>query len=227
MIATTTPHSASARRSGQRHELAGQRHELAVQLYALISAGHDGLAFNVDARGPGLIVRGRMASVGRFGPAGGAPPWQRARELRDGVERDRRFNAWVLEQHVIGRYSVAPAAPGWVQWVCVDIDAHRGRVSPSSSRDCARGACLGRVARARLLGERHPLLLRSPGSGYHVWLPLTRGATSSNPEHTWPAAVARAWVERHLVAAGSSCGPAISRSTRRGAVCARRVGAGW
>jgi hypothetical protein len=198
MTTTSNLYSSSATRCSD------QRHELAVQLYALISSGHDGLAFNVDARGPGLIVRGpngerRAVRIG----GEGAPPWQRARELRDGVERDRRFNPWVLEQHVIGRYSVAPAAPGWVQWVCIDIDAHRRAGESELVARLRARRMLGRVWRA--LGcsaERHPLLLRSPGGGYHVWLPLTRGATSTNPEHTWPAAVARAWVERHLVAAG-------------------------
>jgi hypothetical protein len=57
--------------------------------------------------------------------------------------------------------------------------------------------------------ERHPLVLRSPGGGYHVWFPLTRGPSSSNPEHTWPAPVARAWFERHLVAAGLELAPGV------------------
>jgi len=57
--------------------------------------------------------------------------------------------------------------------------------------------------------ERHPMVLRSPGGGYHVWFPLTRGPTSTNPEHTWPAVVARAWFERHLIAAGLELAPGV------------------
>jgi hypothetical protein len=119
------------------------------------------------------------------------------------VEIDRTFNPYVLEQHVRGRYSIAFAAPAWVEWVCIDIDAHE-RAGETVGEARARAEwMLGRVWRA--LGcsaARHPLVLRSPGGGFHVWFPLTRGATSANSEHTWPAAVARAWFERHLVAAG-------------------------
>ncbi len=186
-----------------------------MQLYALLSSGHDGLAFNVDARGPALSV---IDADGKRRPVrvGGedVPPWQRARELHDGIERDRRFNAWVLERHLAGKYSVAPAAPGWVGWVALDIDAHPAAGSPELvARRLARARAdrvLAGVWRALdCSAERHPLVMRSPGGGYHVWLPLTRGPSSANPEHTWPAAVARAWVERHLIAAGLELAPGV------------------
>jgi hypothetical protein len=205
MTATTNLHSVSeARRSDELHELA-------TQLYALLACGHDGLAYNVDAHGAALTLLGsdgKRRAVDRGGEGIDRPAWQRARELVEGGgERDRRFNPWVLAKHLAGRYSVAPAAAGWVQWVALDIDAH---AMPGSPELVARRLAKERADRVlagvwRALGcsaERHPLILRSPGGGYHVWLPLTRGAASSNPEHTWPAAVARAWVERHLVAAG-------------------------
>src|SRR5438309_6566402 len=123
MTATTNPHNAPTARGDELHALA-------VQLYGLLSSGHDALAWNVDARGPGLTVLGadgkrRPVQIGGGDAGASAPPWQRARELRPGgVEVDRRFNPWVLERHLRGKYSVAPAAPGWVQWVALDIDAH-------------------------------------------------------------------------------------------------------
>jgi hypothetical protein len=211
MTAATIPHSAPA---GRGDEL----HELAVELYELIGSGHDALAYNVDARGAALTAIGadgkRRPVPGRDREGADPPAWQRARELRDGVEVDRRFNPWVLGRHLRGRYSVAPAAAAWVQWVALDIDAHP---APGSPEHVARRVAKERADRVlagvwRALGgsaERHPLVLRSPGGGYHVWLPLTRGPTSTNPEHTWPAAVARAWVERHLLAAGLELAPGV------------------
>lgn len=211
MTAATNPDSAPAGRSDELHELA-------VELYELISAGHDSLAYNVDGRGAAVTAIGadgkRRPIQAAGGEGAGPPAWQRARELRDGVEVDRRFNPWVLGRHLRGRYSVAPAAAGWVQWVALDIDAHPTAGSPEHvARRLARERADRVLAGVwRALGcsaERHPLVLRSPGGGYHVWLPLTRGPTSTNPEHTWPAAVARAWVERHLLAAGLELAPGV------------------
>jgi len=213
MTATTIPHSAP---TGRGDEL----HTLAVQLYGLLSSGHDALAWNVDARGPALTVidadgKRRPVQIGGGDAGAGPPPWQRARELREGgVEVDRRFNPWVLERHLRGKYSVAPAAPGWVQWVALDIDAHPAPGEPElAARRLAKARAdrvLAGVWRAlHCSAERHPLVLRSPGGGYHVWFPLTRGPSSSNPEHTWPALVARAWFERHLVAAGLELAPGV------------------
>src|SRR5512140_1223546 len=155
-------HSASeARRSTELHALA-------EQLYALISSGDDGLAFAVSVGGPALIERTADGAVllKQLVYADGGAAWQRAKELHDGIERDRRFNAWVLEKHLRGSYSVAPAANGWVAWVCIDIDAHpRSGESELEARRRAK-RMLGEVWRALgCSGTRHPLLLRSPGGG--------------------------------------------------------------
>jgi hypothetical protein len=211
MTATTNPHSVSETR--RSIEL-----QLADQLYAEITSGHDGLAFHVGPGGPTLVLRDPDAKdpADRFrvlqvlGSGEGAPRWARAKELlRAGlerVERDRRFNPYVLVKHLRGNYAVALIAPGWVSWVCLDVDAHqRAGESELVARQRANRV-LGAVWRA--LGcsaTRHPLIERTP-RGYHVWLPLTRGDASANAEHTWPAQVARRWVEWHLRQAGLEFG---------------------
>jgi hypothetical protein len=214
-MATTNLHSAPSK--GRSDD---ELHALTCALYARLSSGHDRLAFNVDPNGPALTAideDGKRRLVTMLGDEA-PPPWQRARELvgatkvtqRDGRVRwdggttvDRRFNAWVLQQHLRGRYSVAATSGGFVEWGVLDIDAH---VRPGESALQARRRAervLGAVWRAFACSdERHPLVLRSPGGGFHVWFPLTRGPSSSNHEHTWPADVVRAWLEQHLIAAG-------------------------
>jgi hypothetical protein len=191
-------------------------HRLAVQMYAWLSSGHNGLAYNVDPRGAaltGVDKDGKRYVVEETGVGVGenAPAWQRAREIvprTNAKTVDRRFNARVLEKHLTGSYSVAPAAAGWVQWVCLDIDAHAaGGATDLVARRLARAQAdrvLALVWRAfGCSAERHPIVLRSPGGGYHVWFPLTRGPSSLNAEHTWPAMTLRGWFERHLVEAGA------------------------
>jgi hypothetical protein len=88
MTTTTNPDSNPA--TGRSDEL----HELAVQLYGLIGSGHDSLAYNVDARGAALTaidVDGKRRPIQTASGEGADPPaWQRARELRDGVEVEPR-----------------------------------------------------------------------------------------------------------------------------------------
>jgi hypothetical protein len=205
-VETISPHSAPTARGDELHALA-------QQLYQRVSSGHDALAWNVDPRGPALTTLGadgtrRPVQVGGDSSAA-APAWQRARELReDGSVVDRRFNPWVLERHLRGRYSVAPAAPGWVEWAALDIDAHRAAGESELVARLRALRVLGHVWRAlNCSAERHPLVLRSPGGGYHLWFPLTRGPSSANPEHTWPSHAVRGWFERHLAEAGIQLSP--------------------
>jgi hypothetical protein len=191
-------------------------HQLAQQLYAEITSGHDGLAFHVGPGGPTLVLRDPKAKdpADRFrvlrvlGSGEGAPPWVRAKELRAGVEWDRRLNPWVVEKHLRGNYAVALIAPGWVSWACLDIDAHR---RPGESELEARQRATRVLAAVwRAFGcsaTRHPLVERTPRGGYHVWIPLTRGDGAANAEHTWPALVVRRWVEWHLRQSGLSLAP--------------------
>jgi hypothetical protein len=191
-------------------------HALASQLYARVSSGHDKLPYCVDAHGPAVVARG---ADGKLSPAfwqSGIGPWQRAKEQQpDGTLVDRHLNPWMVQRHLAGKYSIATTSPGWVEWVALDIDAHPDpRLSDIEGRIRAReqaDAVLGQVW--RVLGcnaERQPLVMHSPGGGYHVWFPLTREPVAGrSPGHNWPAAVARAWFERHLVEAGLTLAPGV------------------
>jgi len=46
------------------------------------------------------------------------PPAATAATVADGLLRGDR--PYVLSQHGLGRYSVAPEAAGWVQWIALD-----------------------------------------------------------------------------------------------------------
>ena len=192
--------------------------DLAAQIYARVSSGHNKLAYCVDSAGPAVVVRG---ADGKLTPAawqgGTLAPWQRAKEQRpDGSLVDRTWNPWVMLKHLQGKYSVAPTSPGWVEWVALDIDAHPQPGVPELPARRAAQAQADRVLANvwRALGcsaTRHPLVLRSPGGGYHVWFPLTRdaGTAPHAKGHAWPAAVARAWFERHLTDAGLTLAPGV------------------
>ncbi|HEY4178432.1 MAG TPA: hypothetical protein VGM90_16410 [Kofleriaceae bacterium] len=189
---------------------------LAEALYTRISSGHDGLAYAVDRRGPALTVLedGRRRVVQLAGDPRVAPPWRRAKELRDGVEVDRRFNPYVLMQHVRGRYSVAPCAGGWTGWLALDIDAHPAPGEPELAARRLAKARADRVLAAvwRALGftrERRPIVERTPGGGYRLWLPLTRGEGNANGEHTWPTLIARARLVEALRAANLEIAPGV------------------
>jgi hypothetical protein len=97
-------------------------------------------------------------------------------------------------------FSVGAGGP---MLICIDIDAHRrpGECELEARQRARR--TLGRVLAAfGCSATRHPLILRSPGGGYHVWLPLTREGMSANAEHTWPTRIVRRWFQRHLDGAG-------------------------
>jgi hypothetical protein len=129
--------------------------------------------------------------------------WHAARILRAGKHEPRPFTPWTVRSHLRGDYSAAPESHRWASWVALDIDAH---VRPGEAVEEARSravAMLGGVWRAfRFSSARQPVLLRSPRGGFHVWIPLTRGAGASNAEHTWPRDWVRSWIKFHLREAG-------------------------
>jgi hypothetical protein len=152
-------------------------HRLATQLHALMTSGHEGLMFYVNAPGRASIWLAGEAAQG--------------------------FDADIVARHLTGRYVAAPAAPRWVQWACIAIDG-RVRVGESEEEARLRGQrLLGRVWRALdASAERHPLVELSPDGEYRLWLPLTRGDSSTSPSHTWPTRLVNEWVLQRLVSMG-------------------------
>lgn len=194
-----------------------RKRALARQLYALVTSGRDGLPFNVDRRGPGYTTSiadyGSRQLLDCIPDRSTGPAWRRAKErckVRGeggevvGTEDvDRRFTPGVAFSHICGAFSVAPAAPGWVQWCALDIDAHRRSGESEMVARLRAGRMLGQVWRVlNCSTDRHPLVMRSPGGGYHVWFPLTRERTSLNREHTWPSQIVRDRFKEHLEQAG-------------------------
>jgi len=181
-------------------------HAYAERLYELITCGHNRLRYSVDCTGPQVVehVGGRMrVLMGR----GAGPPWAPARERIVGtLEAERLLNSAIVEKHIRGSYWIAPEAPGNVSWVAIDIDAHVEKGASLVEMIAARADALERLGKVwRALGcnaRRQAVIFRSPGGGFHVWIAVTRGETSINPEHTWPAATLRTWFGRHLAEAG-------------------------
>ena len=192
---------------------------LARQLYDRITGGHDGLGFNV--RGVPSVTRieadGRRRPVLHdYGQGAGdtGREWRPARDLVTvGGARQlvpRVLTPHAIAAHVRGGYAVAFEAAGWVEWVAIDIDAH------ANPADGAEGEGLAKRRARRVLGqvlgalgcggERWPVVLRSPGGGFHLWLPLSRGAGA---DHRWPASWAASWFKHHLASAGVELAPGV------------------
>jgi hypothetical protein len=140
--------------------------------------------------------RPRQAVRGSWVPAG---EWRPAMELVEGREVPARLTSRTLLDHILGRYWCAPEAPSWTSWVAFDIDAHTptGASAAEQAAACeARDRMLAALWRACEWGrERQPIVMLSPGNGYHVYLPLTRDE-SANAEHTWPSAWPTGWFRR-------------------------------
>jgi hypothetical protein len=178
--------------------------ELASTLYGALACGHERLGFHVAGTFP-LWRRGQGGRGWEPVPGCDVVPageWRPCVEvLPDGTTRPRRFNPWVLRSHVEGRYHVAPHAPSWAAWIRFDLDAHVADAIRADASDeviplgavrrahAERDEVLAELWRALALGPgREPVVSLSPGHGYHVDLPLTRGAAAAGGEHTWPAA---------------------------------------
>lgn len=220
MTATNEPHSPVSTGARDEHQ------QLARALYAALTGGHDQLGYHVSGT---YALWMRSASRRGWEPAPGVPvvergEWRPCMELLpDGRVQPRRFNPFVLRQHIEGRYSVAPQAPSWVSWIAFDIDAHdfeaafRAELS-ADDRDIIPLAAYqrARARRERVLGDlwralslgpsREPVIFETPRGGLHVYLPLSRGDISPH-EHTWPAAWVIEWVADRLRRAGVQLAP--------------------
>lgn len=139
--------------------------------------------------------------------------WLPARDRRaDDTETDRLLNPYVLAQHLRGRYDVAWTAPSWSSLVVLDID--RPALPDDADLDALlaarwqRDEVLGAVWRAfDFCAERQPVVLSTPGDGYHVYLPFCRSRDEDATERTWPNAWAREWIEHTLNRAGLALRP--------------------
>lgn len=190
---------------------------LSHRLYAALTGGHDRLGYNVQGTFA-LWARGRggrgwePVADALIVPRG---EWRPCMEVRpDGSLRRRVFNPYTLSQHLAGKYDVAPEAPSWSPGFWIDLDYQGGafafadagdEVIPERALEAAQrdlDARLAAVWRALELGSgREPLLTRSPGLGYHLGCPLTRGPLSPH-EQTWPAETIIEWVSDTLRRAG-------------------------
>lgn len=193
---------------------------LARTLYAKITGGHDGLGFNV--RGVPSVTRveadGKRRPVllgyGQGEADDTGREWRPARELVTvGGSRQlvpRVLTPQAIAAHVRGGYAVAFEAAGWVEWVAIDIDAHAVEADGAGGEGLAKRRArrvLGQVLDALGCGgERWPVIMRSPGGGFHVWIPLSRGVGA---DHRWPASWAASWFRHHLASAGVELAPGV------------------
>lgn len=172
---------------------------LATQLYDALTDGAPPAGFHLR-RGCALRDARTKAPL----PASWTEIWQPARELHaDGTTTDRLLNPHVLVQHLQGHYDVAWTAPSWNSLVIFDID--RPAVPDDADPDAIlaanyqRDQVLEQIWRAFDFGhDRQPVVLSTPGGGYHLYLPICRTRDPEARERTWPAAWARELFEHHL-----------------------------
>jgi hypothetical protein len=152
----------------------------------------------------------RDQATGKRVPSSYTKEWLPARDVgADGRELDRIANPYVLLQHLEGRHDVAIQAPSWSSLIVLDIDrklssdfaSEEDRLEATIAANARRDAVLADVWRAyQFSAERQPVVLLTPGGGYHVYLPLDR---------PWPLAYARQWHEHHLDQHGLGLRPGV------------------
>jgi hypothetical protein len=175
--------------------------DLAQQLHAVLTDGAPAAGYHVRR---GYAVRDAASKQPLRDSY--TDIWLPARERHaDGRETDRPLNHFVLAQHLRGRYDVAWTAPSWSSLVVLDIDrpALPDDAPPEAlaAANLARDVVLAEVWRAFDFDvERQPVVLGTPGGGYHLYLPFCRTAEAA--ERTWPNAWAREWFEYVLDRAG-------------------------
>lgn len=176
---------------------------LARRLFTVLSDGASGLRFNIRR---GYALRDGAGHQGIHSSL--TTEWRPARDLRpDGTEVDRVANPWVLERHLRGDYDVAIEAPSWSSFFILDIDrphVPQRRDAPVDLEaeiraNLQRDDVLASVWRAFQLGpERLPVILATPGGGYHLYFPLCRDEQARPEQFQWPLRFARQHVEHHL-----------------------------
>jgi hypothetical protein len=149
--------------------------------------------------------------------------WRLARDvLPDGSQLERRANPYFLLQHLRGRCNVAIQTPSWSSLIILDIDRHVPEYADPEERFEAelraiaqRDEVLSSVWRAyEFSAERQPVILLTPGGGYHVYLPLDR---------PWPWPTRGSGTSTTSTRSGSACARGPSSCTRPACPCARRA----
>ena len=149
--------------------------EAAERLWAVWSDGAKRLRFSIK-RG----CARRDASTRKRIRESYTDEWHAAQDCHpDGTITNRLANVGVLEQHLLGTYDIAIESPSWASYFALDIDlpaAERPDDLESILRaQGRRDAVLADVWRAFGLGTgRLPVILGSPGGGYHLYFPLAR-----------------------------------------------------
>ena len=142
--------------------------------------------------------------------------WLPARYLRDRlpsepdiprlVEEKRFLSAHVVARHLSGKNGWVGASPSsWASWFAFDIDLAKGDAAqmPLEEAEARRDEILGDVWAAFEFGPgRMPVVLLTPGGGYHVYVPLCRDEVSEGANNSWPAHVIRERVIARLNEAG-------------------------
>lgn len=219
---TTGPTGAGSHSQPGSEPSRGPLLAVARELYARLSAGDDRLGYSV---GPGCVWTWQRACVEGCGggancthdrprrPVDGAivPPreWRPAVEVVRGLqEAPRVLTPWTVAHHLEGRTTIAAASSSWTSWVALDIDAHApaGDAAAKAAAIARRDRMLAVVWRACGWSSTvQPIVLLSPGQGFHLWLPITRdGKADGGPveDHRWPSGWARSWMVHHLADAG-------------------------
>lgn len=177
--------------------------EEAKALFGVLQDGAPGGGYHIR-RAPCL----RDAVTRRHIPSSYTDVWQPAREVAqaDGqrIEADRTLNSWVLAQVLRGTYDVAWQAPSWTSLVVLDIDR---RFAPGDGRSATLEIDADLDLSHRLAAvwdafgfdaEQQPVVLQSPGGGYHVYIPLARPR---------PAKTLRSAIHAFLAARGIEISP--------------------
>jgi hypothetical protein len=190
--------------AGQGNELL----ELAHSLYDVLTDGAPPAGYHVRR---GYAVRDAVSKK-PLRPSY-TDTWLPARQRQpDGRETERLLNPYVLCQHLRGRYDVAWTAPSWSSLIVLDID--RPNLPDDADLDAvltanfARDAVLAAVWRAfDCDATRRPVVLTTPGGGYHLYFPVCRTRDPEAAERTWPNGWLREWFEHRLNQAGLDLRP--------------------
>lgn len=120
------------------------------------------------------------------------------------VEEPRYLTAEMVAQHIEGKGYIGVTPPSWVGWFAFDIDLPKkdkqGAPLPYEDACLRRDMVLEGVWNAFDFGTgREPIVLRTPGGGYHIYVPLT---AKPGQRHNWDARVVRRRVIQRLRDAG-------------------------